>query len=192
MKKMICTVLVLMAFQEQKAQNTTVEKSVINIETGILGAWISHEAKLGSEFALRSELGLDAGLFANTYTDGIGYAMVPVLKLEPRWYYNIDNRGRKSKNTTHNAANFVTLSVAYHPDWFVITDGKQNRIYNQVNLIPKWGIRRNIGKSNFNYEAGFGVGLRYVFLNSTQNSAIKSETAVDVHLRIGYTFRNKK
>ncbi|GEM55942.1 hypothetical protein FB1_21630 [Flavobacterium branchiophilum NBRC 15030 = ATCC 35035] len=184
--------LAILAFQKQNAQNTAVEKGVINVETGIFGAWISHEAKLGSEFALRSEFGLDAGLFGNAYSNGTGYIMVPVLKLEPRWYYNIDKRGHDSKNTLHNAANFLTLSVQYHPDWFVITNGSQTGIYNQVNLIPKWGIRRNIGKSNFNYEAGFGVGLRYVFLNATQNSAIKSETAVDVHLRIGYTFRNKK
>src|SRR5690554_1852334 len=37
----------------------SVEKSVLGIQTGLLGIWAFHEAKLSNKWALRTELGFD-------------------------------------------------------------------------------------------------------------------------------------
>jgi hypothetical protein len=47
-------------------------------------------------------------------------------------------------------------------------------------IVPKWGIRRNIGE-NFNDEVGAGFGFRH-------ETNYGNYGEIDLHLRIGYTF----
>ena len=47
-----------------------------------------------------------------------------------------------------------------------------------------------MGNSNFNYEVGIGIGYK-AYLNEDDSKTVISTTdnvAVDIHLRIGYTF----
>ena len=113
------------------------------------------------------------------------YALVPEFTLEPRWYYNIEKRSAKGKTIKNNSANFATVSLRYYPDWFVISNTANTHIENQITIIPKWGIKRTISNSNFNYELGIGIGKRYYFDSS------QWDTAADLLIRIGYTFRRK-
>ena len=53
-------------------------------------------------------------------------------------------QGFNRKNTTNNSANFFTTSISYHPDWFVISNKDNLYVTNQLSILPKWGIRRNI------------------------------------------------
>jgi len=163
----------------------TVEKSLFNLQTGFYGIWASNEARLGSHFVLRSEIGLDA--FSSVGPQKDVFALAPAINLEPRWYYNIARRSNKGRNTQNNSANFLALSVKYAPDWFVISNRDNLNVYNQVYIIPKWGLRRNIGKSNFNYEFDFGIG--YAYLEQYGYEKNHSDVAVDLHARIGYTFK---
>jgi|GEM_PF-5377114 len=55
-------------------------------------------------------------------------------------------------------------------------------------IIPKWGIRRHIGSSYFHYELGIGIGYRHLFLSKYDIRDKEDEVAVDLHIRIGYTF----
>lgn len=171
-----------------EAPPATVEKSIFNAQIGTLGIWGNWEARLGSKFALRTEIGLDAvGSINNDHTQ---LGLAPSLTLEPRWYYNIAKRSRKGKNTAKNGANFFTVSFKYLPDTFVITGEDDANVLNQIYIIPKWGIRRNIGSSNFNYEAGIGIGYMHIFVDKDHfYSGDESDVAVDLHLRIGYTFK---
>ncbi|CAM1343570.1 hypothetical protein [Tenacibaculum amylolyticum] len=164
------------------AQDASVEKSINGIQVGFLGAWAHREMKLSNEVALRIELGMDAGGWSGNYTPKSSFAMVPVLTLEPRWYYNLNKRASKSKDISRNSANFFTLQTSYHPDWFVISNNKSVRVNEQISIIPTWGIRRNLGK-NFNYEAGIGIGYRHVIPNGVFRSIDPN-----IHLRIGYQF----
>lgn len=56
-----------------------------------------------------------------------------------------------------------------------------------MSFIPKWGIRRAIAKSNFNYELGFGVGYLW-YMSEDDIFKSNSDVAIDAHIRIGYTF----
>ncbi|WP_344714740.1 hypothetical protein [Winogradskyella damuponensis] len=40
-----------------KCQNTSVEKSIFGLQTGVLGIWAYNEAKLSNTIALRTEHG---------------------------------------------------------------------------------------------------------------------------------------
>jgi hypothetical protein len=169
------------------AQNASVEKMVFGIQTGFLGIWGHNESRLSNTVALRSELGFDSGIWGGDFYDGTGFLLTPVLTLEPRFYYNLNKRNSRSKNITNNSGNFISIKTSYHPDWFVISNYKDVSIISDISFIPTWGIRRNIG-THFNYEAGFGIGYRYIFAKAAGYYSNKSEAAANLLLRIGYVF----
>ncbi len=183
-KNFVFLFLMVLNLQYVKGQNASVEKNIFNVQTGILGIWASNENKLGNDFALRTEIGLDLGYYIS-YNLENKYVLAPIVLVEPRWYYNLESRLNKGKHIKNNSGNFLGLKVKYIPDWFVISDFDNYSVANQVSIIPRWGIRRAIGKSNFNYEIATGLGYKYVFLKNTDNDL---RLVLDVHLRIGYTF----
>lgn len=166
------------------SQNTGVKKSIYAIQTGVIGAWINNEYRLSNETSLKSEIGLIAGLrgCSGCITE---YALAPEFTLEPRWYYNIEKRSIKGKIIKNNSFNFTTLAIRYYPDWFVISNATNASVANQITIIPKWGIKRTIANSNFNYELGIGIGKKYFFDSNQWDSS------ADLHIRIGYTFKRK-
>ncbi|HAH54908.1 MAG TPA: hypothetical protein DCM02_06400 [Flavobacterium sp.] len=181
MKKTIYILTLLLISYTGKAQNTGVEKSIYSIEAGFLGAWINNEIRLTNEIALKSEFGMIAGFRGCSDCD-TEYALTPELTLEPRWYYNISKRSAKGKIIKNNSANFATLSFRYYPDWFVISNVTNASVPNQITIIPKWGIKRTIANSNFNYQFGIGIGKIYYL------DAQVWDTTADLLIRIGYTF----
>ena len=185
--KMIFTLSICLFTIFTKAQDASVEKSTYGIQAGILGIWAHREVKLTNEIALRAEIGMDAGFFGGSFYPKNGYLMTPVITFEPRWYYNLDKRVSKSKNISGNSGNFLTLQTSYHPNWFVISNYDNIEIANQISIIPTWGLKRNIGK-HFTYETGIGIGYRYIFAKSVGYLENQSETALNLHLRLGYRF----
>jgi hypothetical protein len=174
--------LALLFCQLAGAQTSSVEKSIYSIETGFLGIWANNESRVSNELSIKSEIGLILGIEGCTVCK-TEYALAPEFTLEPRWYYNIEKRSTKGKTYKNNSANFATLSFRYYPDWFVISNVQNTSIQNQITIIPKWGIKRTIADSNFNYELGIGIGKRY-YIDSSQ-----WDTTADLLIRIGYTFK---
>jgi chromosomal replication initiation ATPase DnaA len=184
LSKLITLLFVLTFGTKSISQNKgTLEKSIYGAETGFLGFWINNETRLVSNLSLKSELGLDAGFFGGASDTKIGNVLVPVITLEPRYYYNIEKRARNNRTTSNNSANFIALNLKYQPDLFVVSNSNVDAIAN-ISIVPKWSIRRNLG-NHFHYETGFGLGYRY-FLENTNSE--KGEMAADLHLRIGYNF----
>lgn len=182
MKKIFCLLSVIIFGYVSHAQTVGVEKSIFNIQAGFLGTWINYESRLTDEIALRAEIGFDVGLRGGSLVGKTIVGLAPAISVEPRWYYNISKREKSGKFVKKNSANFLTLGIKYNPDWFVISNTDNAEIADQLSIIPKWGIRRAIAKSNFNYEVGLGIGKRYFI------SAEQWETAADLHLRLGYSF----
>lgn len=176
----------MLAFLVQigEIQAQGVEKSINSIQLGVLGTWINNEYQLSNEISLKSELGLVAG-FRGCSNCTTQYALIPTLELEPRWYYNISKRNSKNKTTKNNSANFVSFGIKYYPDWFAISNAENVHVANQISFIPKWGIKRTIANSNFNYELGIGIGKGYYL------DADKWDTTADLLIRIGYTIKRK-
>lgn len=187
MKKIILTIALCSAIISTKAQDASVEKSTLGVQVGFLGAWVHNEIKLSNQFVLRSELGLDSGIWGGDYYDKVGFLMAPVITAEPRWYYNLNKRVGKSKRIDKNSGNFLSLKTSYHPDWFVISNHDNVRIISDLSIIPTWGIKRNLGE-HFNYETGVGFGYQYVFAKQAGYGENESRLNMNIHLRIGYTF----
>ena len=185
MKTKILTIILCGFTFIAKSQNASVEESTYGIQTGILGVWFHNETKLSKQIALRSELGLDSGIFGGSFYDKVGFLMTPVITLEPRWYYNLDKRVSKSRNIVGNSGNFVSIKTSYNPDWFVISNYDNLRVVNQISIIPTWGIKRNMG-NHFTYETG--IGYRYSFAKNAGYLKNEGEVALNLHLRIGYRF----
>ena len=187
MKKIILTLIFFGLSLIAKSQNASVEKSTYGIQTGFLGIWVNNEIKLSNQIALRSEIGFDSGIWGGDFYEGTGFLLTPVITLEPRLYYNLNKRVGKSQRIDGNSGNFISLKTSYHPDWFVISNKENVSVISDISIIPTWGIRRNIGKY-FTYETRIGVGYRYVFAKQAGFLENESEAAVNLHLRIGYSF----
>ena len=181
MKKLTGIILFFGIITNIFAQNATVEKSVTSIQTGVLGIWVNNESRLTNHIALRTEAGL------GTVAEDIIYILTPTLSVEPRYYYNLESRLAMNKTTEHNCGNFWALNVRYFPDWKVFGALEKSTIMDQINIIPKWGIRRPLGQ-HFNYEAGLGLGVKHIFRKKYGYSEDKNDAAIDIHLRVGYTF----
>jgi len=185
--KMILTLSIFLITFFTNAQNASVEKSTYGIQTGLLGIWAHREVKLTNQIALRQEIGMDAGFWGGSFYPKNGYLMTPVITLEPRWYYNLNKRISKSRNIRGNSGNFLSFKTSYNPNWFVISNYDNIQIADQISIIPTWGIKRNIG-NHFTYETGIGIGYRYIFAKSAGYLENQSETALNLHLRLGYRF----
>ena len=185
MKKFIvATVLVLLSYSAT-SQNASVEDHVFGVQTGFLGLYFHGETKLSDKFALRGELGLDFGFWqSNVYYN---FVLVPVIVIEPRFYYNLEKRVKKSKRIDGNSGNFISIKTSFNPDLFIISNHENVSIIPTLQIVPTWGIRRNIGK-HFNYETGLGIGYYKEFYKQNGYSSNESGTAINLHLRIGYRF----
>lgn len=169
------------------SQTASVEKATYGIQTGFLGIWGHNESKLFNSIALRTEIGFDSGFWSGSFYKGSGFLLTPVLTLEPRWYYNLHKRVKKSRRIDGNSGNFVAIKTSYHPDWFVISNVSNIRVISDISIIPTWGIRRNVGK-HVTYETGIGMGYRYTYAKQAGFLENESELTANVHLRIGYRF----
>lgn len=190
MKKTIVALLIVTLSQygfSQEKQTASVEKSIFGIQTGILGIWVNNECRISNEIALRSEIGYSVGLFGGDFYPKTGYLMIPTLRVEPRWYYNLEKRQSKSRKIANNSGNFLTLQTTFYPNFLIISNYDNVKIAKQISIIPTWGIKRTLG-NHFTYETAIGLGHTHYFAKSAGYESDKSSAALNLHLRIGYTF----
>ncbi len=187
MKKILLTLAFCGLTFIVKSQNASVEHSTYGIQTGFLGIWAHNETKLSNSIALRTELGFDSGIWGGDFYDGIRFLMTPIISLEPRLYYNLNKRVKKSRRIDGNSGNFISLKTSYHPDWFVISNTDDVNVISDISIVPTWGIRRNLGK-HFSYETGIGIGYHYTFYKQAGYLENESDVTMNLLLRIGYRF----
>ena len=198
MKKLLLLFTIAILSSNLNAQNETqsstasVEKSIFNVQTGLLGIWVNHELGLSNSISLRTEIGFDVYLDESLFfdQDNLTFGLTPVITVEPRWYYNLEKRVEKDKNIAKNSGNFLSLETSYNPNLFtVFNSGEDVEIRDQVRIIPTWGIRRTYW-SHFTLEAATGIGLIHVFKNSNSFFIQEAENiiALKLYFRIGYTF----
>jgi hypothetical protein len=186
MKKIIFLLLIISTIPNifaQENQTVSVEKSIFGVQTGLLGIWGHNESRLTKQFSLRSEIGMDMGILIGGNSND-NFVLIPVIRLEPRWYYNLEKRSNKSKSISKNSGNFLTVNTTYNPDWFSISNSDNIKVISTIAIIPKWGIKRTYGKG-FTFETGIGVGY---IKSLNPDYDLLGDVGVDLHLRLGYTF----
>lgn len=167
-----------------------VQKSIYGVQIGVLGIWAHNESKLQKNVSLRTEVGFDTGLFSSNadYSGtNVGVVFIPSISLEPRIYYNLQKRKNKSNSIEKNSGNFIALKLNFRPDWFTLSNVKNTAVADNIAVIPKWGIKRTVW-NHFTYELGAGLGYRKYFLKQYGYRENPDEMAIDLHLRLGYTF----
>lgn len=130
-----------------KSPSASVEKSVFGIQMSLSGIWGHNETKLTNQVALRSEIGFDSGIWGGDFYDKIGFLMTPVIIAEPRWYYNLNKRVKKSKRIDGNSGNFISINTSYHPNWFVISNYEDIRVISDISIVPTWGNKTEYRKT---------------------------------------------
>lgn len=186
MNRQFLTILFCALSQLAMSQSASVERSVFGIQAG-WGMWVHQEAKLSNRIALRSEIGVHARVRGGNIYEKPKFVMSPVLTLEPRWYYNLDNRLRIEKPIEGNSGNFVSLKTSWHPDWFGNSTINDVNELTNISFVPTWGIRRLIGKS-FTFETGIGIGCKLVFGEYIGVRENELEGVLHLNVRIGYGF----
>ncbi len=182
MKTLILAALLAFSVASAQEENAAVENAS-GLHIGLLGMYGHYEMRLSDQWALRAEAGFDVG-FAIGWDDEDVYGLIPTFRLEPRWYYNLPKRMAKGYSTDDNAGNFLALNTSYIPDVFIGSNPDGLTVLHEFLVIPKWGIRRNLG-SQFNYEAGIGIGYAKY---REEYMGDKSGVYPDLHLRIGFRF----
>lgn len=176
------------------AKINSLEASINGIQTGFLGLWLYNESRLSTEFALRSQIGFDFRVEGVREFESFGpnddFYGILHLSVEPRWYYNLDKRRKKGKTINRNSGNFIALLTSANIESVSFTSNDRIESLDQIRLLPKWGIRRSLGK-HVSYEAGFGFGYAF-YLNNTERTSFfpfrdeeTGDFTVDLHLRIG-------
>jgi len=181
MKKSVILALTLILTQLAFAQEQkeSLEKGLASIDIGFLGSWLTYETQVSNQLTLNTQLGLEGGFFGGG--GDFNYAFTPTISVEPRFYYNFNKRVVKKKKTINNSANYLTITGTYIPGLFTVTndDVEADAAFN---LIPKWGLRRTIGKNfKFDFAVGYGVAFR----------EYETTGQFGLDLRIGYIFYKK-
>lgn len=183
------------------ANAQVVDQAISGMQIGYFGIWWNHEVKLAKNWALRAEVGYEAPLFSTVDYESkkLGFyknqspLFLPVISLEPKWYYNSSKRQGNSKNTFHNSGNYVSISARYYPDIFAYSPRGINEVDGGFFIVPSWGIRRNINY-RWNFEIGVGIGIDLTEISRSESDRGGTEDFEDLlfnlHLRFGYKFGN--
>lgn len=164
----------------QSSVESSVEKSIFGVQAGLFGAFAYNESKLSNSIALRSEIGMLAGIWGGSSYPKVGYAFYPSISVEPKYYYNLKRRLKKGKSILNNEGNYLSLKVNYNPNLFVISN-YSGEVPDHILITPSYGLRRTFGK-HFEYE--FSTGIGYVYNFETKNGG----TFLNLGFRIGYRF----
>ena len=156
----------------QTGSTTTIN----TLKATFLGLSYSYEQSMSQKSTINYEF-IMAGAFGSNFMYGNFWLIAPVIRAEPRYYYNIINRYDKGRKTKNNSANYLAISADYQ---LGTGFGRNASSISTFNLIPKWGIKRTIG-NHFIFEFATGIGAQ-----KSQNNNWKASPGLD--LKLGYLF----
>ncbi len=169
-----CLVTINIYTQTERIQN------IHSAKLTILGFSYSYEMSLATESSVNFELMLAGAFGSAVYYDDY-WIIAPVLRVEPRLYYNYIRRAGKNKRVLNNAANYISLSADYQAG---VGIGLNAVSYANLSVVPKWGMRRSIG-NHFFFEGAAGIG-------AMATSPDDWSPYFGIDLKLGYVFNARK
>ena len=169
--------------------NYAQEKKNISTEkvwrVNFLNPAIELEIPTGQYSTFSSALGIGyGGGYPDLTSGGSGfiYIISPFADFQYKWFYNLNKRIEKNRNTLNNSGNFLSLRF--------ITRG--NSIAENVNRTsdfdfafgPTWGIQRKYGKS---FHLLFDVGPQYYL----DTNGIGDIWPIMFQLNLGFDLKKK-
>jgi len=170
-----------------QAQDPVIEKNVTGVQIGLFELDVYNEARIANTTSLRTEIALFPAIWGGELYDiKSGFALYPAFTLTPKYYYNINRRVEKDKNTKNNAANYLGLQIRYVPGW-VFSNHEDMKLPNQINFIPTYGFRRNfLNKFNYEFKTGLGYGFGRAEIFGVDMNI--SGPVLDLTFKVGYDF----
>lgn len=157
------------------AQNDKVQ-NVHSLKVTFIGLSYAYEQSISQKSTVNFEL-MVAGGFGSSFISGDYWLITPIIRVEPRYYYNYFKRIAKNKKTINNSANYLSLSADYQ---FGTSIGNNAQALRTFSLIPKWGLKRTIG-NHFIFEFATGIGA--------YTSEIETwKPTLGLDLKFGYSF----
>ncbi len=180
MKRFIFGIVFSIALIQLYPQSERIQ-SIHSAKMTLFGLSYSYELALGHESSLNFELML-ASAFGSDILYGDYWLVAPVLRIEPRLYYNYVKRTIKEKKVINNAANYFSLSTDYQAGIGIGQNAASNA---NLSVVLKWGIHRAIGR-HFFFEGAVGPG-------AMATSPDDWTPYIGIDLKLGYVFnaRNK-
>lgn len=174
-RSLIVAVVCMLSVRFISAQEVKVSKTH-SIKVTFIGVGYAYEQPISPQSVVSFEAML-AGGFGSNIIYGDYWIVAPVIRVEPRHYYNFLKRAGKGKKTIGNAGNYISLSA----DWQLRESmGSNARAERTVSVVPKWGLRRVMG-NHFMFEFATGVGAYKTDIDSW-----KSTLGID--LKMGFMF----
>jgi len=157
--KRIFLLVCFLSFGIAQAEEKPKTEDRFGVSAGIIGVWGFYEKAITKNFTLHSQIGYHGGFMMGTDSK-LDYVFTTSIRAEPRYYYNLSKRDSKGKSTSNNAGSYLGLELSYLPDLLTSTNRKGVDVSKALNLIPKYGLRRNIS-SVVSFEFAFGVGYAW-------------------------------
>ncbi len=156
--------------QNDKVQN------VHSLKATFIGLSYSYEQSILQKTTVNFEF-MIAGGFGSSFIGGDYWLIAPIMRVEPRYYYNYLKRLAKGKKIINNSANYLSLSADYQ---FGTSIGDNAHALRAFSIIPKWGLKRTIG-NHFVFEFATGIGA--------YTSEIETwKPTLGLDLKFGYSF----
>jgi hypothetical protein len=186
-------VLISLIAKAQETQQVSVEKSLNSIQVGLISLSYQNETRLDRKITLRSEIGLITGTSTREYSEEekeTSFMIVPIINVEPRWYYGLDRRSRLNKNTINNSSNYVSLLTTFVPVGMALVNTKDFDAPPFISIIPEYGIRRTSIHKHFYCESSAGIGYRHNFHDKSliYTNSDENEVFLDIQWKFGYIF----
>ncbi|MCD8445558.1 hypothetical protein [Tenacibaculum finnmarkense] len=185
MKKILLTLILGIITTLNYAQ----EKKDIGTEkiwrVNFLNPAIELEIPTGQFSTFSSALGIGyGGGYPDLTSSGNGfiYIISPFADFQQKWFYNLNKRNLKDRNTENNSGNFVSLRF--------VTRGNSiaENVYRTSNFDftvgPTWGIQRKYGK---NFHLLFDIGPIY-YLDTKGNGNFYP---ILLQLNLGFDLKKK-
>lgn len=197
MKKLIILLAftnLIVAQEKDLKNNVSVEKNIFSVQLSAVSLHIADEFKIKNNLTLYSEFGYNLAFHTDKSTDAyrLQTYWAGKFRVEPRFYYNLIRRSEKKKNISNNSGNYFGMSLKYYPKQLSFTNFNELYFFNQFEVGPRYGLKRNIGKSNFNYEFTVAPLLNHQFRKEYGYLKDQNKITLDITLHIGYNFTKKK
>jgi len=166
MKKLILVVLVILNISFCVAQDTaSVEPVQFRLNFLAPGAEVEFGVTKSSTALLNAGFlwGIGSSEDSNGFSE-TNFAILPIIDVQYRYYYNLKKRQEKGKNITKNSGNFIALKGTYYftEGFLENLEGNDEDLFTDESDLSIIGMTYGIQRTYFDWlHLGFEGGIGY-------------------------------
>ena len=137
--------------QETNLSTLSTQKSVVRLHIVVPGLLL--EQRIGDNKSIVFDIASGFYYYQTSFADGTKESdliLTPHFRIEPRSYFNLENRAFRGKRTDYYSGQYLGLQLLYG----IPTE----KVYQQVSVGGLWGFQCTLGKRGY-LDLGIGAGL---------------------------------